>query len=90
MAIVVVLDMPGMTIEQYDKADGLLAAAGQREPAGRTSHVAAPSSDGMLVIDIWESEELFGAFGSVLVSILKECGIQPSEPRILPMHNFIA
>ncbi len=44
----------------------------------------------MLIIDVWESEELLGKFSEGLIPILTATGATPVEPRILPIHNIIA
>lgn len=70
MAIVVVLDMPGMTQAQYEQsAEKVAGRPGPvKSPAdwpvtGLISHTAAPTSNGWLVVDVWESEEAFQQFG---------------------------
>jgi hypothetical protein len=41
------------------------------------------------VFDVWESEELFQAFGGVLMPILEELGVDAGEPQIAPVHNVV-
>lgn len=89
MVILAIFEMPGMTAGQYDEVDAALAEAGVREPEGRLQHVAAPTDDGWLVIDLWESEEQMGPFADVLAPVLEQFGVQSAEPRIYHVHNMI-
>jgi hypothetical protein len=52
-------------------------------------HVAGPTPTGFSVIDVWESEAAFQAFGAVLVPILKEVGFPDAAPKIFPAYKFI-
>lgn len=90
MAFVVVFEAPGMTASQYDAVDRALEAAGQRSPAGRLYHVAAPTDDGWLVVDVWESEDQLAQFSETLRPILEKAGAPLVQPRTFPAHNVIA
>jgi hypothetical protein len=63
VTVLVVAEIQGMTTEQYDR---LSEAMGIRDesnpPEGLISHVAGPTEDRLLVVDVWESEEAFGRF----------------------------
>jgi hypothetical protein len=41
-----------------------------------------------MVYDIWGSQEAFDAFGSTLMPILAEVGIDPGEPAVMPVHRL--
>ena len=45
--------------------------------------------DGWRVVDVWESEEAFERFGSVIGPVLQEVGF-PGEPQVYPLHNFVS
>ncbi|MFD8752896.1 hypothetical protein ACFV0O_18245 [Kitasatospora sp. NPDC059577] len=96
MAIVAVFELSGMTEAQYDKS--VEKVAGRPGPVrspedwpvpGLVSHTAAPTADGWLVVDVWESEEAFREFGEVIVPILNELGVQNPQPRIYPVHAMV-
>ena len=53
------------------------------------SHAAGATPDGLRVIDVWESPEKFQAFGEKLVPLLRQAGINPAEPIVFPVHNFV-
>ncbi|MFI5963785.1 hypothetical protein ACIA8J_16590 [Streptomyces asoensis] len=96
MAIVVVLDMPGMTQAQYEQsAEKVAGRPGPvRSPAdwpveGLISHTSAPTENGWLVVDVWESEEAFRQFGETLGPILRELGVEGVQPRTYPVLNVV-
>jgi hypothetical protein len=67
-----------------------LEAKGQGTPSGRMYHVSYMTDAGIQVIDVWESEAQFKAFGEVLMPILASKGIE-AKPTIYPLYNsFIA
>jgi hypothetical protein len=74
---------------QYDDAIKRLEEAGAAAPPGRLSHVAMESDGLIQVFDVWESEELFQAFGETLIPILTDLGVDPGQPQVSPVHNMI-
>ncbi|GHB79137.1 MULTISPECIES: hypothetical protein [Streptomyces] len=96
MAIVVVLDMPGMTQDQYEQSaekvsgrPGPVKSPADWPVSGLISHTAAPTSDGWLVVDVWESEEAFQQFGETLIPILRELGLADVQPQTYPVFNVV-
>ena len=86
MAIVVEFNIPGMTATQYDSVLKDLENKGvTRWPQ---YHVAAPSSGGWFVVDVWESQEQFEKFGEVLIPTLQAAGVTPATPEVRPVHNI--
>src|SRR5436190_20642305 len=60
-------------------------------PKGAIFHQVAFDEDGMLVIDVWESEADMRPFNDErVVPALKRMGITPMEPKILPLHALWA
>jgi heme-degrading monooxygenase HmoA len=53
------------------------------------SHTVGATDDGLLVVDLWESEEALQAFfDSGLGEAMAAAGVPPTEPaRVLPVHN---
>ncbi len=88
MAIVVEFDAPGMTATEYDSILRELESKGVGSPDGRVYHVAAPSSGGWFVVDVWESQEQFDRFGEVLLPTLLAAGVTVT-PEVRPVHNII-
>ena len=56
-------------------------------PKGAIFHQVAFDEDGLLVVDIWESEEAMRPFNDDrIVPALKRMGITPIEPKIVQLH----
>ena len=89
MAICVLFQNPGMTKAQYDKAIKGLKAAGLDKPKGRSYHVASPMKGGWQVMDVWDSQKNFEAFGATLMPLLEKLGVKLPAPQILTVHNVI-
>ena len=52
-------------------------------------HVALESDGLVQVFDVWESQEAFEAFGSTLLPIMAEAGVEPGQPMVAPVRNII-
>ena len=90
MAVLMVLDIPGATLEQYDRTNEILGIHGDADaPAGLISHAAGPTDDGIVVVDVWESGETLQSFfeGRGVARAMEEAGAPAAEPRVLPVHN---
>ena len=79
---------PMMTAQEYDTCIRKLEAAGAGTPAGRLYH-ACFGTDKMAVFDVWDSQESFDRFGQTLMPIMKEIGVDPGQPQVMPIHNVI-
>ena len=62
MAVVVRVDWPEITAEQYEQARQLVNWETER-PKGAIFHVASIANGGLRIVDVWESAEDFYAFG---------------------------
>lgn len=83
--VVVKFNFTGVNIEQYDKVWEDLRATGHTNPKGLISHVGAEKPNkGLLVVDVWESEEAFNEFGKTLMPLIAKQGIPLVQPTILP------
>jgi hypothetical protein len=89
MAIGMYFTPGSFTPARYDEAIARLEAAGAAAPPGRLYHVALETDGLIQVFDVWESQELFEAFGATLVPILTELGVDPGAPQVSPVHNVI-
>ena len=91
MALGIYFVHEGFTPEKYNSAIKKLEAAGAGSPKGRTYHCALESNEREIqVFDIWESQADFDAFGTTLVPILAELGVELKEPMVATVHNVIA
>lgn len=96
MAVAVVFEIPGMTQGQYEQsADKLTGRGPVKSPSdwpvpGLVSHTAAPTPDGWMVVDVWESEDAARQFGEIIVPILRDLGVAVVEPKVYPVFNMVA
>ncbi len=92
MAVLMVLEVPGATPDIYRRVNEAMGIHGDEDaPDGLISHTAGQTDDGILVADVWESEEQLGRFFEERVrSAFAEAGMPEAQPRILPVHNLIA
>jgi hypothetical protein len=91
MAILMLLDLDGATVEQYEQDLERMGIRGDEDaPDGLVSHVCAVGDGGLIIADVWESQEALDRFfESRLAGALQEAGVQQGQPRILPVHNTI-
>jgi heme-degrading monooxygenase HmoA len=92
MAILMVFEVPGGTVEQYECVNELLGIRGDADaPDGVIVHFAAVDESGVTIADVWESEEALNQFfGAHLAAALQEAGVEAGQPSIYPVHNMIA
>jgi heme-degrading monooxygenase HmoA len=92
MSVLMVLDVPGGTLEQYDRVNEIMGKSGDEDaPDGLVHHAAGSEGGSLVVTDLWESEEALGRFvEGKLGAALAEAGIPPdTKPRVLPVHNAL-
>jgi hypothetical protein len=92
----VILEMPGMTQAQYEQSaervtgrPGPVKSPADWPVAGLISHTAAPTDNGWLVVDVWDSEEAFQQFGETIMPILRELGFPDVRPRMHQVFNVV-
>jgi hypothetical protein len=83
----VFFEFPMDSIDKYDKV--LELEPRTKDQPARSSHVAYELPNGGFgVIDVWDSEEVFGKFGELLMPAIEKAGIDNSaQPKIIPVHN---
>ena len=63
MAVAFEMRFRGGTVEQYDQVLDLMGLSnGGAGPKGLLFHWAAPTDEGLLVVDVWETAEQFERF----------------------------
>ena len=87
--LVVIFNVPGMTQPKYQEILSDLVASGAGHPPGRMSHLASTNNDGMIVVDTFDSQASFEAFGKTLMPILGKHGVKPPALQVLPVVNEI-
>jgi len=89
MAIAMLLEFEGGTLEQYDAILRDLELGG-RSYKGGIFHVAGLADGGVRIVDVWESQEAFDAFmGDKLGAALQKHNIQPPKVSAWPVHNTL-
>ena len=91
MAVAVEMNFSGATLDQYDQVLGKMGLTpGGAGPAGAISHWAAKTDDGLRVVDVWQSREVFDRFAQEQIGpYTREVGFE-SEPeiRFYEVHSY--
>jgi len=82
MAYVIVNDFEGGTREQYDATTAVVHPAGGL-PAGQTHHYAGPSTNGWVVVAVWESKGIWEKFRdeTLLPAFQGQGSVLPGPPK---------
>ncbi len=87
MAIAMTAVIPAST-DMYDSINREMGISSENLPQGLISHYAAPTEDGMLIFDVWESKEDFEAFAAEKLAPAMEKVLGSAEGRgIRPSHG---
>ncbi len=96
MPVVLVHQGPTLTQGRYEEAVRKLNGSQRplHTPAdwpveGLLVHTAGQGADGFRVVDVWESEEAAGRFGTILMPIMQEIGVT-DLPEVYPAHTFVS
>ena len=93
MAVMMMMDSPHGTSEQYDRTNEILGMRGDEDaPEGLIQHVAASDGNGLVIVDVWDSEDAFGRFYERLRPALDESGVPAEGGRREPpmqVHNRV-
>jgi len=83
MPIVAVFEFPDGTIEQYKQ---VMDEGGDevRNQPNRLSHICFATNPGFTVIDVWQDEASFGAFGEIIGPLAASAGFDP-KPQVFPL-----
>ena len=92
MAIGVVLDFEGATLDQYDEVVKLMGFVpkGPGAPGG-IFHWATETEDGIRVTDVWENRKRFEQFAEDEIGPYTEKAGFPNPPviTITDVHNYL-
>src|SRR5437868_6025504 len=85
-----IMELPGATTEMYDQVNEEAGISQANLPEGLISHNAGATDGGLMIVDVWESEDAFQRFARDTIGpVLERAGVPPVEPRVLPVHNMI-
>ena len=88
--IVALFNVVGYTAEQYSQVIKEMEGAGKLKDPAYIHRVVAQQTDGLLIMDVWESEEALNEFSETLVPILIKNGVTPVQPTLLPLLDISA
>ncbi len=92
MAVGYVMQFEGGTLEQYDRVIELMGYEhGVTQANGGIFHWVAKTDDGIVVVDVWESDEQFNRFAEEQIGpFTRQVGI-PNPPVITryEVHNTL-
>ena len=91
MAVGMLMEIPGVTRDQYDALNREMDMTQQTLPDGLISHVAGESDGSFVVFDVWESREAFERFVQErLMPVMQRLmgdQAQQLRPRFVEIHN---
>lgn len=88
MAVCLVIDIPGGTLDQYDAVMEKVKESGGQLGEGQSFHAAGPTDEGFTVIDVWNSREDFDRFlQGRLGKAIGEVGVPQPQIQEIPLHN---
>jgi hypothetical protein len=90
MAVAVILDFPGATLDQYDQViDKMGLRKGGPAPQRALFHWVTRTGDGFRVTDVWETREDFERFAQEQISPLSaEAGIPAPQTTFHDVYNY--
>lgn len=89
MAIAMLLEFTGGTLQQYDQVIEELKLGG-RLARGGIFHVVGPADGGIRIVDVWESQEAAEAFQrDRLGPVSQKLGIPQPKVTVWPVHNIL-
>ena len=89
MALIVHFTPKGMNDKKYAEILRRLESAGAGAPPGRLHHACYGDPGALRVVDVFDTQANFEAFGKTLVPILQAMGVDVGQPDITPIHNII-
>jgi hypothetical protein len=87
MAIAAVFDFTNEPVEKYEKVFEAGGPAITDQPK-RISHVCYTTGQGFTVIDVWEDEASFAAFGQIIGPAAQRAGLD-ARPAVHPVAGLI-
>jgi hypothetical protein len=91
MAVGLILDYKGGTLDQYDRISEMMPGAGGRVPPGAIFHWVAATDDGVRVVDVWEDRATFDKFAEEwLDPFSADVGAPQPEITEYAVHNMLA
>jgi hypothetical protein len=89
--VAIEMNFKGATLEQYDRIVELMGLTSGDIPPGAIFHWTAETDDGLRVVDVWESREVFDRFAQEQIGpFSQQVGItEPPETTYRDVHNHL-
>lgn len=90
-AVVVILELDGMSSDDYDPLTADMpshAGDGSGHPA--VAHIVGISDGGLVVVDVWGSEEEFDAYAESEIAPRAGGRMDEMTPRLAGLRNHVA
>ena len=88
MPIAALFEFPGEDVSGYQQVFDLAGPGVLENQPKRLSHVCYATEGGWAVLDVWEDEASFAAFGEILGPIAVQAGFDP-KPQVFPVVGTI-
>ncbi len=88
MPIVAVFEFPSEDIAKYHKVFEVGGAPILEQPH-RMSHVCYRTDGGFAVVDVWDDEASFAAFGEIIGPATAQAGLD-AKPLVYPLEGTVA
>ena len=91
MPVAIEMNFKGATPEQYDKVIELMGLTPGNIPPGAIFHWTSKTDDGIRVVDVWESREVFDRFAQEQIGpFSQQAGItEQPEMTYRDVHNHL-
>jgi hypothetical protein len=91
MAVGVVLNFAGGTLDQYDQVVQKMGfTPGGAGAPGGMFHWVTKTDDGFRVTDVWQSREQFERFAEEQIGPhTQDVGLAPPQPTFYEVHNYL-
>ncbi len=91
MPIGIVMEFKGATLAQYDEVIKKMGLSpGGATPPGGKFHWVAKTDDGLLIVDVWETREVFDKFAEEKIGpITAEVGMPAPAMTFHEVHTFL-
>ena len=88
MAIVAVFEFPNDSVDKYEKVFELGGKPIVDQPK-RLQHLCYRTGDvGFVVVDVWEDEASFAAFGEIIGPTTARAGLE-ANPKVFPLQGYM-
>jgi hypothetical protein len=89
VAIAVYFHPATLNVSQYQGVVDTLQGSGDWPPAGLVHHSCFGEGEGLMVYEVWESQEQFDEFGQRLMPALQEHQVETGQVQVMPVVNVV-